>query len=319
MRNVRRLAGGWWLGVVVLFLAACQQAVGGDVRSPTPPPSITPRPSATPRPTPTASPTPEPLAALVNGEPILLAEWEAETQRLLQAARQVGRTLPLEEAQRRALAFLVTETLLAQAAREQGYLPQPEDLEARLVALRQDLGDQELQRRLEALGYDDEDLLRRALARAMAAAWMRDQIARDVPLQAEHVEVRQILRYTPEEAQAVYQRLQAGTPFLDLARAFDPQTWGYLGWMPRKVWPTQEMENVAFSLPPGTYSPVLSSPLGYHILYVHQKEVRPLAPWARRLWIQQALEAWVRERWAQADVQWMVLQENPPAPPGEAP
>lgn len=310
----------WRIGVLVLvLLVACRPAASSElVASLTPaPPTRTPSPSPTFPPTPTS--TPEPLAALVNGEPILLVEWEAETQRLLDAAQALNRPLPVDEAQRWALQSLIVETLLAQAAREQGYQPTPEELEERLQALEVDLGADELQRRLQALGYADPEMLRRSLTRAVAAAWMRDQILREVPTQAEQVEVRQILLLTLEQAQAVYLRLQQGTPFLDLARAFDPQTWGYLGWMPRKVWPTQEMEEVVFSLSPGSYSPVLSSPLGYHILYIHRREVRPLPAWARRLWAQDTLRQWVQKRWGQADLQFFVLQEQPLGPPGELP
>ncbi len=288
-----------------LFLAACGQ-LGGPLPSPqqpTPTSTQRPTPTATSSPTVTPSPTPLPLAAQVNGTPILLAEWEAEVERLRQAVSEVGVDWDETTIERKALEALIVETLLAQGAEQEGYRPSIQEIESRYQALVQSVGGENaLKARLKAMGYPDVEAFRHALARASAAAWMRDVIAQQVPQEAEHVEARQILLYTEEEAQAVYARLQKGADFVGLARIYDPDTWGYLGWMPRKVWPSQEMEEVVFSLEPGSFSPVLPSPLGYHIVYVIARESRPLAPWARRIWIQQALTDWVQQAWETSDV-----------------
>ena len=240
----------------------------------------------------------------MNGESILLAEWQAEVQRLQQAVDTLDAGWDEGTVQQEALRSLIVETLLAQGAEEAGYRPSIHEVQSRYAALVAEAGGEAaLRARLRALGYPDTETFLQALQRAMAAAWMRERIAQQVPQVVEHVQARQILVYTEQEAQAVYARLQQGADFVGLARLYDPETWGYLGWMPRKVWPTQEMEDVVFSLEPDTFSPVISSPLGYHIVYVIARESRPLAPWARRLWVQDALETWIREAWSQSEVE----------------
>ncbi len=305
MNGQRVLWGVFW-GLFLLLLGACGRG-GGSIPSPakvtaTAAPTRTPTNTASPTVTP--SPTPLPLAARVNGEPILLAEWEAEVQRLGQATETLGVDWDSLTLQREALKSLIVETLLAQGAEEAGYHPSIHEVQSRYAALVEEVGGEAaLQARLRALGYPDTEAFLQALQRAIAAAWMREHIAEQVPQEVEHVQARQILLYTEQEAQTVYARLQQGADFVSLARLYDPETWGYLGWMPRKVWPTQEMEEVIFSLKPGTFSPVLSSPLGYHIVYVIARESRPLAPWAHRLWVQDALETWIQEAWSRSDIE----------------
>lgn len=314
-----------WFGVQSLFvcLMACGMFLTAGCRRATPFPIPTASPTAfrphTPTPTwtPTLipSPTPIPLVASVNGEGIPLAEWLAETERLRQALPEASeKTL-----QEQALSALVAETLLAQAAREAGYPITEQDVDARMQALIEEAGGTAaFVARLHAMGYVDVAIFRRALARQMAATWMRNRILEDLPKEVEQVEVRQILRYREDEAQAIYAQLQAGRDFLALAFAYDPNTGGYLGWMPRKVWPSQELEEAVFSLEPGTYTPVVASPLGYHIVYLIRKDVRPLPAWAWRIWAEEALRVWITQAWEQAQIE-VYVPEVRPVPPGGDP
>ena len=309
--NVRRPLA---LLLLSLFLLMGWTAACGRSTQPSPPAAASPtafRPQASTRPRPTSTPvpatptaTPIPAVALVNGEPISRAEWEAETQRVLAAAEETGQGLSLEEARRLALGRLVEETLLAQAAAQAGYRPSEAEVEARIQALQQEVGGRDaFLKRLQALGYPDEAAFRRALQRSMAATWMRNRILDALPEQVEQVEVRQILRYREEEAQEILARLRGGADFIALAFAYDPQTGGYLGWMPRKVWPSQALEDAVFALEPGQFTSVVASPLGYHIVYLIRKAERPLPAWAWRFWAQDALARWMQEARTQAQIE----------------
>ena len=130
-------------------------------------------PTQTPIPPPTA--TPVPLAALVNGEPLTLAEYEAELARynvsMSDAVSQAESGTELAtDAQQVVLDELVGQMLLAQSARAQGFVVDQAALQARLNALSTQLGGAGvLQEWLTAYGYTDADF-RAALRRSVEAA-----------------------------------------------------------------------------------------------------------------------------------------------------
>ncbi len=290
----------WLVGLVALGLTGCGSTP--TAARPTARPATL---TATATPSPTPTPTPRPFAARVNGDVIWLEEWRAETQRVLAAADELGLALDEAEAQARALRALVEETLLAQAAREQGLAPTAEEVEQRLAAWRAGFdSDAAREAYLAQLGYDEAGL-RRALARAMAAARMRAAIAAQVPTRAEQVRARQIFVRTQEEAAAVLQYLQQGVKFPTLVAQYHPTSRGDLGWFPRGVLFAPQVEEAAFQLEVGEYSQPIPVPGGYVILYVEDRaEDRPLAPWAQRALQKQAIAFFLQSRWQQADIQW---------------
>jgi peptidyl-prolyl cis-trans isomerase C len=89
-------------------------------------------------------------------------------------------------------------------------------------------------------------------------------------------------------------QLEAGLSFSELARRYDPDTGGELGWFPRDYLFEQELEDVAFSLEPGQYSEVISSNVGYHIIQViEREEEHPLSPDAYLVLQEKALQEWL--------------------------
>ena len=114
-----------------LVLVSCQ--TGAVDLSPTPEqadPSLTaslPEPTLTP----TVTPTPEPAALQVNGEVVPIWRYEGELARYQAAYPEAGPA----EARAAVIDALVAETLLAQAARENGFTLSEEDLQARLEEL----------------------------------------------------------------------------------------------------------------------------------------------------------------------------------------
>lgn len=244
-----------------------------------------------------------PAVAIVNGEPIPLAEFQAELQRYRQAQEEAG--VPYDEGKSRQLVLnaMIDEVLLAQAARQAGFRVTDMLLRSRIEALVAQRGGMDAFRTwMMSYGYDDESF-RRALARAIQAAWMRDQIIAKVPPQAEQVHVKQILFYNEQEAQQVWQQLQNGADFNALARQYDPLTGGDLGWFPRGYLLDPVIDETAFRLQPGQYSEVLKSEIGYHIIEVVERAVHPLSARALHFAQQQALQGWLQQQREQSVIQ----------------
>lgn len=298
--------------LLLLALVACQ---GDPTPGPTAIPSSVPA-TQTPGPTDTPippTPTPISLAATVNGDPITLEAFEREKANLEAALAEFGGDLTEDEIRQRVMDALVEELLLAQGAAEAGFLVTEEAVQARLDALALEAGGSDaLAAWQEAHGYTARSF-REALARAIAAAWMRDQILSSVPETAEQVRVRQILLYNSEEAQQVLAQLRAGTDFGELARAYDPQGLGELGWVSRGGLVESELEPVVFSLEPGEISDVTETRLGYHILQVMEREAeRPLDTQTRQILQAQALEDWLSARREASEVL-IILSDFPEA------
>ena len=288
------------------LLAACN---GGSTASPTVLPSesavtatISPeQPTATPAP-PTA--TPEPLAALVNGEGLTLAEYNAELARYQAAQAESGTNLATEEAESWVLDNLVDSMLLAQAAQEVGFVVDEASLQARLDALIAGLDSPQTLADWMAANDYSEAQFRQALSREMAAAWMRDQIALGVPETADQAHARQILLYNSEQAADVLALLQGGRDFADLAEDYNPLTGGDLGWFPRGYLLVSAVEEAAFSLQPGQYSGVLETPVGFHIVQLIERDPQHLLSSAARQVLQtQAVQNWLAERRSASDIQ----------------
>jgi peptidyl-prolyl cis-trans isomerase C len=258
-------------------------------------------PTATPTPRPTD--TPVPLAARVNGEALALAEYEAELARYNASLAETGTNLATDAGQT-VLDDLVSQMLLAQAARLQGFVVDDAALQARIDSLTGQLGSQQaLLDWMSAHGYGEADF-RQALRRSVEAAWMRDQIAAGVPTTAEQVHARQILLYNLDQANQVYGLLQSGNDFATLAADYDPQARGDLGWFPRGFLTQPALEEAAFSLEAGQYSPVIETELGYHILQVIEKDAEhTLTPDARLALQLLALQNWLQASREQSTIE----------------
>lgn len=244
-----------------------------------------------------------PAAALVNGEPILLADFQAELRRFRQAQEAEGRPFNEGEARQVVLDALINEMLLAQAAHQAGFQATDALVQSRIEALTAQLGGQDaILNWMSTYGYDEVSF-RRALQRSIEAAWMRDQIVAKVPAEAEQVHAQQILFYNEQEAQLAWQVLQNGTAFEDLARQYDPLTAGDLGWFPRGYLLEPVVEEAAFNLKPGEYSGVLKSETGFYLVKVLDRALHPLSPQARRLLQQKALQEWLQQRREQSQIQ----------------
>jgi hypothetical protein len=243
------------------------------------------------------------LAAIVNGEWITEAEFQAEVDRYLVAGQAMENNLGTDEAAQVVLDDLIAQVLLAQAAREGGFEITEADLESRLESLSSEIGG------VDALavwqsehGYNDESF-RSALKRAAEAAWMRDKIITGMPGTAEQVHAQQILLYNEDTARKVADQLDAGASFADLAALYDPNTGGELGWFPRAYLLEPELEEAAFSLEVGQYSDVIETEVGYHILLVLERDPQhQLSPDAYLVMQEKALQDWLAQKRTESDV-----------------
>ena len=279
------------LGVLVIAAAACGAR----------------EPEATPTPTLEPTPTEAPMAARVNGEGILLTEYEAEMQRYQAGMQAAGETSDDATASQAVLEELENQTLLAAAAQQQGYSVDDAALQTRLDELTQEAGGSEqLQSWLGANFYTEESF-KIALKRDMQATWMKQQIIVEVGTTAEQVHARQILLYSQEDADAVLAQLQAGTSFEDLAYEYDELTGGELGWFPRGYLLQSAVEDAAFSLEAGSYSDVISTSYGYQIIEVIEKDAQhELSPDALLFVQRKALNAWLDQQRAQGSIETLV-------------
>ncbi|NOH00652.1 MAG: hypothetical protein HND47_01085 [Chloroflexi bacterium] len=240
--------------------------------------------------------------AVINGEYITIAEFEAELARYKAAQTGLGNTVSEEEANRIVLEDLIAQVLLSQAAREENFEVTESDLQSRIDALASQLGSADaLAQWQSAHGYDDASF-RFALKRSIEAAWMRDKIIADVPASMEQIHLRQILTYNEADAQAALQELNAGADFDELAARYDPVTRGELGWVPQGYLLDAGADEAVFALQAGEMSGIVATQAGFHIFKAVERGEHPLSPDALLTVQELALQKWLAARRAESDI-----------------
>lgn len=127
-------------------------------------------------------------------------------------------------------------------------------------------------------------------------------LTKDVPTQAEQVKVRHILVESQDKANALLAQIRGGANFAELATANSRDTLsapqgGSLDWSPRGI-NLPEFENAVWNAKPGDLLGPIQTQLGFHIVLIEGREVRPLSEGdlarvrdaAYRQWLQQARE-----------------------------
>jgi peptidyl-prolyl cis-trans isomerase C len=282
------------------LLAACSATPA--VETLTPPGLPTATDSAPPA-EPTATTESVPLALTVNGEGLPLDEFNAELERYRQAQTALGLDINDTDARQTVIDDLVTQILLAQAARESGLNLDAPALQERIDDLTAQLGGADaLSAWQQANGYDETGF-RSALKRSIESTHMRDQVLASVPPTTEQVHIRQILTYNEEDAQSAQASLNTGTEFEALAARYDLTTRGDIGWLPRGFIDLPAIEEAAFSLEIGAVSPIIETEIGFHIIQVIERDpARPLAFDALLSLQAKALADWVETRRAESEI-----------------
>ena len=283
---------------IVLVIQACTPAESSSTPgsdSQVSPPADIPTATALP-----PSPTPVPLAATVNGENILLQDYEDELLRLQSALAATGQSMTPEEQHEIIMGNLIDQALLAQTV---DFNVDDKTLQDRFDTAVSGAGGAEPFNAWLTDNHYTEESFKRALSIAIAAAWQRDQIINSVPETAEQVHVQQILLLDEVTAANVHQQLVGGANFNTLALQYDPVTGGALGWFPRSYITQIAIEEAAFSLEPGQFSDVITTDFGYHIIQVLEKDNdHPLSPDAYRNLQHQTLAGWLDQRKSESDI-----------------
>jgi hypothetical protein len=139
--------------------------------------------------------------------------------------------------------------------------------------------------------------------------------------EAEQVSVSHIQLDAQEDARATLDRLEGGEDFALVASEVSTDTFtaangGELGWFLEGELESRfgnVFEVAAFSLSPGEYSDPISSPVGWHIVTVNERAVRPLSNYQLQARQQQAYTNWLQEAQSAEGVE--ILWEPEMAPP----
>lgn len=241
-----------------------------------------------------ATPTQRPMALLVNGEAVWLEEYQAGMQQIQHAQTELGLSFSEEEASNMVLEDLIHTTILAQEAKKNGYLADEADLNSRITELADALGGSDaFATWLTRNGYTQEVFFH-AFQKAEAAGWQIGRITSAVSLTAEQVHARQILFTNREDIEEAFFQLENGYDFPSLASFYDPLTGGDLGWFPRGYLLQPSVEEAAFDLEIGSYSSIIETTSGFHIVFVIARETeRPLSQDALLTLQDKAIKEWM--------------------------
>lgn len=313
----------WLVLIGVLIVSACNDVAVPTVFEVTPLPPTSTSTSTPEPPTPTPSPTPEPRAALVNGQPILLAEYERQVTRYEASMAAAGQdpTTPegkeaLAQGRDWVLEVMIDQVLIEQAALEAEITVDDEKLEATIQSLRDEVGEEAFNTWLADEGMSQEEM-RNWLRADMIATQIANQVADNVPAHTDHVHARHILASTEEEARQILAQVQAGADFVTLARTYSQDVstrdaGGDLGFFPLGVLTSAEVAEVAFALQPGQVSDVIHSELGYHIVQVVERAAdMEVTPDNLRLLRDKIVREWLQALRAAADIQRLVSSTAP--------
>jgi parvulin-like peptidyl-prolyl isomerase len=252
----------------------------------------------------------EPLAARVNGEPIFEHEYERAVLRYEVALQALG----LDSADHgdyrlSVLVHAIDRLLIAQAAHARGL-----DLDLHEL---QNAFDESVQARGGRTGFDEwlqandysEAEFKQELQAQLLAGKVQAEVLSTVGNAAEQVHARHVLVTTREQAEAIKAQLVSGADFatIALAHSLDRSTrvnGGDLGWFPRGLLTTPEIETAAFELMPGERSGIVETSLGFHLVETLERDAqRALSPESALAVREAAVESWLSELRAAADIE----------------
>jgi parvulin-like peptidyl-prolyl isomerase len=273
------------------------------------PPAAQPPAPANPQP---AQPQPQPAqpanaaAAIVNGQAIPMSLYQQQYDQFKAAMIQQGlnATSPEGQAQLTQMGQLILDNmiddaLIAQEAAKQGVGVSDADLNAAMQQLIDSAGGQaafEQTLKLSGQTLDDARTLQRT---QMLNNLMRDRVLASLGSQSDQIHARHILVDSAAAAEALLAQINAGADFgqVALQSSQDPLTkasGGDLGWFPRGVLVSKEVEDAAFNLQPGQISGVIQSAFGFHIVQVLERDANRPPDAEQQLKIQQqAVEQWL--------------------------
>jgi parvulin-like peptidyl-prolyl isomerase len=255
------------------------------------------------------------LAAMVDGTPIALGEFQQQAFDTQRFYVEQGLDPNSEEGQRQLLYLrrqvlddMINQTLIEMSATELGVAASDEEVEERLQTYYDEFGTgDELEAALAEVGttFDEIEEMERS---SIIGQKMLDEITADVPTTARFVHARHILCNSEEDCDAALARLDSGESFEDVAKdlsedAASAERGGDLDWITLGMLPSQQMEDEIFSLPVGQRSGVVLTDFGYHVIEVVDEDgARDLSEEQRYTLREKRLMEWLRDRRAASDI-----------------
>ena len=299
---------------LLLVLAACGGGRSEEATPPAPLPATALPTSVVPTAVPTPTTPPVPLAAVVNDQPILLADYERRVTQYVQPLLTQGLDPNTTEGQARlteirqeVLDNLIDSVLVEQGSAGLGVSVSDADLEAKIASdIEAGGGQAAFDEWLQATSLGREDY-KQMLREALLAQRAMDAVTANSPQVAEQVHARQIVVDGKEVADQVLAELQVGADFAAVARdrSIDLATkdnGGDLGWFPRGLVPL-ELENLAFALQPGEIGGPLQLEDGYHFVQVMERDPnRQISPEMQGQLRLVLFERWLEEQRAKATI-----------------
>ena len=250
----------------------------------------------------------ERIAAVVNGQPILLSDVEErvgpELARVMQQAAGAHRDKERADLLHRGLTELVDEKLIESEASSLGLTVSEEELQRALEQLARQQGMEvaDFRQALEQQGIawesarDTAEVLRfKVKARKVSDEEVQSAYATEAQNAQHEVRARHIFVPVPQNASAAQQaaaqaraeralqRVKAGETFALVAREMSEgptaKQGGDLGYFRRGLM-LPAIEQAAFSLKPGEVSPVIRTSSGYHLVLVEDRRAIPPKPLA---------------------------------------
>ena len=273
-------------------------------------------PTATPLPTPTATPESFGLAARVNDARITLEQFNAELKRYV-AGQPNPPDFDSPEGQQLAaqLKDIVMDTLIEQALIDQEALQNKisvsdAQINTELGTVKEKAGGESRYQAWLLANQQSEQDARQQIRQEMITGALVKKVLSNLPKTAEYIHAYHIVVASQFEADEILRELQNGAQFEALAqsKSIDDSTradGGDLDWFTRGtgtvLW--TEVEDAAFALQPGETSPVVKSPIGFHILRVVARETRQLNDTDRAYVQREALRTWINQLKASAKIQ----------------
>jgi len=259
-------------------------------------------------------------AALVNGQAVPLQEYEIQVNQAIAVLGQQQNLDPnteegkaaLAQLRRQILESLIDQVLIEQAATRENISVSDDQVEAELARL---IGDNPAQFE-EWLKANDltRDAFKVQLWRQLLSAAFQEHIVGSGSPIVEQAHVRHILLSSEAEAMDVLLQLRAGGDFAALAQQFSQDhnskdSGGDLGFFPRGIMPEQ-IEAVAFGLPPGQISGIVKSDFGYHIIEVVEKDpARQVPDDMLAAWRQSTFMQWLTAHKTAARIRYLIPLE----------
>jgi parvulin-like peptidyl-prolyl isomerase len=264
--------------------------------------------------TPTATP-PAPLAAVVNGQYIFLADYEHLVAQFERALREQGFDPDTEEGQAHLLQVRqdllesqIDYVLIEQAAPGLEVSVGPEELEAQVeIDIEAGGGQEEFEEWLQVASQTREDY-REMVRQSMLMDRVRDAVVGEIGDTEEQVHARHIVLDSRDAVEQILALLQEGADFVELARehsldAATKENGGDLGWFPRGL-VAPELESVAFVLQPGEISDAIAVNDGFHIVQVLERDLaHPLSDEVKMHLREARFGAWLAEQRAMATIE----------------